>query len=186
MNPSATIHEPNAQTFAQDVELPDLTPEELAEARRYSMDFSWSIEDGVWIVSFPEFPTIHTHGHTVEEAIAMGEEALALVIAANRSLPYPVPEPPRTARHYVVGLPEPMDGAAIRALRESLNASQYVLAALLNVSASAVESWEQGRRRPDGAALRLLDLYRRHPELAEELLQPKVPAGAAPDPGPAS
>ena len=42
--------------------------------------------------------------------------------------------------------PKPMKASEIRALRESLNASQALFARLLNVSSNAVESWEQGVR----------------------------------------
>ena len=34
----------------------------------------------------------------------------------------------------------------------------------LNVSAETVRAWEQGKREPDGAALRLLQITEQHPE----------------------
>jgi putative transcriptional regulator len=34
----------------------------------------------------------------------------------------------------------------------------------LNVSAETVRAWEQGKREPDGAALRLLQIAEQHPE----------------------
>ncbi len=71
----------------------DITPEELAEARRYSMHIAWSPEDEVYIVSVPEFPGLHTHGTTHQEAVEMGEEAIAVWITGNRRLGLPVPEP---------------------------------------------------------------------------------------------
>jgi putative transcriptional regulator len=162
-----------------DVELPGTTVEELAEARRYSMVFTWSPEDAVWIVSFPEFPGALTHGETLDEATAMAEDALALMISVNRHAGRGVPAPPRTARRFVAAVPPELAAADIRSLRETLNVSQQLLAAALNVSDSAVQSWEQGRKQPEGAALRLLDLFRRHPELLEELIEQKAPAGSA-------
>ena len=33
----------------------------------YSMLIQWSKEDGAYVVSFPEFPSSHTHGATYEE-----------------------------------------------------------------------------------------------------------------------
>jgi len=59
--------------------------------------------------------------------------------------------------------PKPLKPADIRALRASLNASQALLARLLNVSSNAVESWEQGIREPRQATLKLLHLARKNP-----------------------
>ena len=58
--------------------------------------------------------------------------------------------------------PRPLKPADIRALRESLNASQALFAELLNVSANAVESWEQGLRQPRQATLKLLHMARKN------------------------
>ncbi len=57
----------------------------------------------------------------------------------------------------------------IRRLRSRLRISQGVLAAALNGSLATVQSWEQGRRRPEGAARRLLEILARHPQ---SLLRP--------------
>ena len=59
--------------------------------------------------------------------------------------------------------PKPLKPADIRALRTSLNASQALLARLLNVSSNAVESWEQGIREPRQATLKLLHIARKNP-----------------------
>ncbi len=59
--------------------------------------------------------------------------------------------------------PKAMKPADIRALRESLNASQTLFARLLNVSSNAVESWEQGIREPRQATLKLLHIVRKNP-----------------------
>ena len=58
--------------------------------------------------------------------------------------------------------------AEIRAIRRSMNASQVKFARLLNVSANTVESWEQGARRPRQAALKLLTIARKRPEVLLE------------------
>lgn len=55
--------------------------------------------------------------------------------------------------------------AEIRQIRRSLNASQVIFARFLNVSANTVESWEQGARRPRHAALKLLNLARKNPQV---------------------
>ncbi len=59
--------------------------------------------------------------------------------------------------------PRPMSAADVRALRDALNASQAVFAKFLNVSPQLVRAWEANRRRPDGAALRLLEVAKRNP-----------------------
>jgi putative transcriptional regulator len=46
----------------------------------------------------------------------------------------------------------------IRWIREKAQISQGVFAALLNVSPSTVQKWEQGSVRPQNAALRLLNV----------------------------
>jgi len=59
--------------------------------------------------------------------------------------------------------PKPLKPADIRALRASLNASEALLARLLNVSSNAVESWEQGIREPRQATLKLLHIAKKNP-----------------------
>ena len=50
-------------------------------------------------------------------------------------------------------------------IRQKLKVSQPVFAALLNVPVATARSWEQGKRRPSGAALRLLALARERPNI---------------------
>jgi putative transcriptional regulator len=59
--------------------------------------------------------------------------------------------------------PKAMRPEEIRQVRESLNASQAMFARFLSVSIKAVQAWEQGARRPQSAALRLLDIAKRNP-----------------------
>jgi putative transcriptional regulator len=61
--------------------------------------------------------------------------------------------------------PKPLKPTDIRILRENLNASQALLARLLNVSSNAVESWEQGIREPRQATLKLLHIAKRNPNV---------------------
>ncbi len=53
------------------------------------------------------------------------------------------------------------DSEKIRALRESLNLSQAVLASVLNTSVSTIRQWEVGDKHPSGPSLKLLDLLKR-------------------------
>lgn len=53
------------------------------------------------------------------------------------------------------------DSEKIRDLRQSLQLSQAVLAAVLNTSTSTVRKWEQGDKHPSGPSLKLLNLLER-------------------------
>ncbi len=61
------------------------------------------------------------------------------------------------------GAPKVMGADDVRALRERVNASQSVFAHFLNVSTKLVQAWEANRRRPEGAALRLLEIASENP-----------------------
>lgn len=53
---------------------------------------------------------------------------------------------------------EAYDAEKIKSLRARLNLSQSVLAAALNTSLSSVRQWEQGLKKPSGAAQKLISL----------------------------
>lgn len=59
--------------------------------------------------------------------------------------------------------PKELTATEIRKIRLSLNASQALFARYLNVSPNAVESWEQGVRRPQHATLKLLNIAKKNP-----------------------
>jgi putative transcriptional regulator len=72
-----------------------------------------------------------------------------------------------TMRTTEVKLPDPaplVTPEDIAEARHALNVSQPVFARLLNVPTVTAVSWEKGRRKPSGAALRLLQIARKHPE----------------------
>jgi putative transcriptional regulator len=73
-----------------------------------------------------------------------------------------------TLRVTTLALPAPVKAIKprdIAGIRQKLNISQPVFAALLNVPLATARSWEQGKRKPSGAALRLLDLARQRPQI---------------------
>jgi len=51
-----------------------------------------------------------------------------------------------------------LTAAQIKRLRTQNKASQAVFAAYLNTSASTVQKWEQGQKKPNGPSLKLLNL----------------------------
>jgi DNA-binding transcriptional regulator YiaG len=59
--------------------------------------------------------------------------------------------------------PKRLKPQEIRHIRESLHASQAIFAHFLCVSPKAVQSWEQGSRRPQSTALRLLAIAKKNP-----------------------
>jgi putative transcriptional regulator len=71
------------------------------------------------------------------------------------------------ARERKIELPPPVrkiPARQIRAIRLGLGCTQTEFAMLLNVPAITAISWENGTRKPSGAALRLLAVARHHPE----------------------
>jgi putative transcriptional regulator len=53
---------------------------------------------------------------------------------------------------------EQMDGARIKMLRRRLGLSQADLAAVVNMSTTSVQKWERNAVKPQGAALRMLEI----------------------------
>ena len=62
----------------------------------------------------------------------------------------------------------------IREIRDHMALSQPLFAAALNVSPETVRAWEQGKREPDGATLRLLEIAERHPDVLLESVGAKT------------
>lgn len=61
-----------------------------------------------------------------------------------------------------LSVPEPLAPAQIKRIRERAHMSQAVFARRLNTSASTVEKWETGAKRPSGVALKMLTVVRKH------------------------
>ena len=96
------------------------------------------------------------------EDLVSNVEALARHAAGKEKL---------TLRTRTLALPpriKPINAKQIVAIRENMALSQAVFARLLNVPKVTEISWEKGRRKPTGAALRLLDLVRKKPNILQE------------------
>lgn len=50
----------------------------------------------------------------------------------------------------------------IKKIREEAKVSQPIFAMYLNTSASTVQKWEAGTKKPSGMALKLLDIVHKH------------------------
>ena len=151
-----------------------VSPEELAQARRYGMSIDWSQEDEAFLVSFPDVPGVMTHGATREEAAERGEEVIVMWLTAMIDAGRPIPPPSPYTTSETVDRPPTFNANRIREIRRGFEVSQRVFAEMLNVSLATVRSWEQGVRTPDGAAMRLLSIAERSPETILEAASPSV------------
>lgn len=59
----------------------------------YNMYITWSVQDEVFIVEFPDFPGCKTHGIDYQEAAKNGEEVLQLLIDTYKKEGKPLPLP---------------------------------------------------------------------------------------------
>lgn len=64
----------------------------------------------------------------------------------------------------------------VKEVRQKLHMAQDDFAALMGVSVSGLRKWEQGARRPSGAALTLLEVMDREPEAVARALSRKEEA----------
>ncbi|MCA1578622.1 MAG: helix-turn-helix domain-containing protein [Acidobacteria bacterium] len=88
------------------------------------------------------------------------EDALAFERAERRNLKVTRIQAPRR--------PKALSPKDIARIRERLNCSQAVFAMMLNISPKTVQAWEQGSREPGDAALKLLTIAKKHPEILLE------------------
>lgn len=58
----------------------------------------------------------------------------------------------------------------VRAIRAQYKLSQQAFAAMLGLSVKTLQNWEQGRRKPEGAARVLLLVAEKHPEAIRDVV----------------
>lgn len=113
------------------------------------------------LVTSATFEAMLLASATQARQIARGESAPARMYTAS-------------ARTIRVAEPRPYQRDDVMRVRRMLGVSQQVFANLLGRSGAAVRAWElpNSGKEPDGAAARLLEIFERHPEIAEELMKP--------------
>jgi putative transcriptional regulator len=89
----------------------------------------------------------------LRQELIEGMEALAEIGAVSGSTM-------RDFREDLITQPPSFSADNIRKIRESYGVSQGIFAALLNVSLSTVQKWEQGQKSPSAPASKLLDLVK--------------------------
>ena len=63
----------------------------------------------------------------------------------------------------------------VRSIREHYGLSQGKFASLMGISVATLRNWEQGRRKPEGAAQVLLRVAAKHPEAVLDVVgNPKL------------
>jgi putative transcriptional regulator len=67
-----------------------------------------------------------------------------------------------------------IDGPDVKLVRESFGLTQIEFAMLLGISVKTLRNWEQGRRRPEGAARVLLQVAAKHPEAVWDVVGQEV------------
>ena len=61
----------------------------------------------------------------------------------------------------------------VRAIREHYGLTQDKFASLMGISVKTLQNWEQGRRKPEGAARVLLQVAAKHPEAVLDVVGDK-------------
>jgi putative transcriptional regulator len=98
-----------------------------------------------------------------EERTEMSKSGQRILRGARQALAYA-----RGAREgFVAHVPEEVDVATIR---KSLGLSQAEFAMRFGFKLDAVQNWEQGRRRPEGAARAFLRVIEREPAAVQRAL----------------
>ena len=112
------------------------------------------------LVTSANFETMLIASATQARDVAQGKRSPARMYSAS-------------AKTIRVAEPRPYRREDVMRVRQKLGVSQQVFANLLGRSGAAVRAWElpNSGKAPDGAAARLLEIFERYPEIAEELME---------------
>jgi len=95
-------------------------------------------------------------GHDAISGVALGEMLLDSV---------------RQMKAGKVARSQQLDQNEVFAARANAGLSQNAFAEVLGISVRTLQEWEQGRRRPSGAARTLIGIAARHPQVIVEAVQ---------------
>lgn len=133
-------------------------------ARRYPRVIRWSDIDNCYIGTLPGLAGDCTDAQTPEQVARQLDEVAEMTVEDFLEEGKPLPEP----KNILVNK-NPYSGENagyfIRVLRDYRSLTQKELARLVGCSLSTLVKWENGTRRPSGAAARLLAVLDECPEL---------------------
>lgn len=136
-------------------------------ARRYVRLVYWSDEDQAYLGSLPEICGPCCDAATPQEVYELLDE-IALGYAEDKLAGKDygaVPEPGNLTFITTTRWNESINsGSRVAQIRRKLNVSQKVFAEIMKVNRSSVQKWEDGTRKPSGAASRLLEIVSEHPD----------------------
>ena len=66
---------------------------------RYGFKFSWSDEDGGFVVTCPDFPGLSAFGEAPEKALEEAKVALDLLVESHQAAGMELPEPTKAANY---------------------------------------------------------------------------------------
>ena len=69
----------------------------------------------------------------------------------------------------VSSVPDAFTPEEIKEIRLNAKMTQSIFASCIGVTKKAVEAWEGGRSKPDGAARRTLGLFKQNPRYADDV-----------------
>lgn len=65
----------------------------MKEVKHYSMIIEWDPDDKIYVVTVPELEGCMTHGHTYQEAVRQGQDAIESWVMVAEELGWPIPTP---------------------------------------------------------------------------------------------
>ncbi|MDA3850930.1 MAG: helix-turn-helix domain-containing protein [Spirochaetaceae bacterium] len=93
----------------------------------------------------------------------------SIMTGLNQALAHTQGKLPNVRRRKVSISPLPKyEPTDIKKIREEQNLSQLIFAEALGVSIKTIEAWEAGRNKPQGPALRMLQLLQKDTHFLEE------------------
>jgi putative transcriptional regulator len=93
----------------------------------------------------------------------------------QEAIDYESGKPVSVRVHNITVTPLPhFEASEIRNIRTSLTLSQSTFSHVLGVSPKTIEAWESGRNIPQGPALRMLELLKKNPNIANRYISSKL------------